>query len=114
MKSIQLDSRDWEVSLVEVQVPITWHKIREDDCWLYVDEHDPIQWKQFNHMHKVILPAGLYKDAKKAFERIDDGNVRCYWKACHQGQQDPNQIYIRGEFYSSFTGSKRANTAYKT
>ena len=42
VKNIHLESGDWEVGLMEVQAPITWHNVREDECWLYISEHYPI------------------------------------------------------------------------
>ncbi|GFO00936.1 lrr and pyd domains-containing protein 3-like protein [Plakobranchus ocellatus] len=69
VKDIHLDSRDWEVGLVEVQAPITWHNVRDDECWLFISEYDRIQRKQINH--RAILSAGLYKDIQTAVEKLN-------------------------------------------
>ena len=91
VKNIHLESGDWEVGLVEVQAPITWHNVREDECWLYISEHDPIKRRQINH--KVILPAGLYKDAEKAVARLNDILLGVISKFVNKSNSSPIKFF---------------------
>ena len=60
---------EWEVGLSEIQFPITWYNLNENESWLHVTVYDENQ--QFIQTF-MLLPVGHYEHPNVLIKQIND------------------------------------------